>query len=279
MAATFRIAPHPSLVACLSKVSKVGARTQRLLRTDMNEFPTAMSLSRCCSFVVTNLGRCFSFGTSEDGMLGLGRSVTETHTPMEIKFHEDVLQEKIISVSAGTLHVTICTKSGRVYSWGSRSHAGFDIQSSSTMMQQQNRKPPTVMKGPTPIEDLIQFEWSPRRVELSNSTIHGRSKSYQYSDAVQELPKIVQARAGNDCTFFITDCGKVLSSGKSSGRLGQGEYDTDVTIPKPLFGGLHLFQPKENRQSFSTQKSIDESAHPRSTTISLRSKARRLASV
>jgi alpha-tubulin suppressor-like RCC1 family protein len=210
-------------------------------------------------------------------MLGLGRTITETQTPMEITLPENVPLEKIISVSAGSLHVTICTNTGNVYSWGSRSHAGFDVQtSSSSTLQQQNRKPPTIMKGPTSIEELMQFEWSPRRVEFSNSTIHGRSKSYHNTEVRHpKLPQIVQVRAGNDCTFFVTECGKVLSSGKSSGRLGQGEYDSDVTIPKPLFGGLHLFQPQENDDSLNSNE-IDAL---RSTTTSLRSKARRLASV
>ena len=279
--ATFRIAPYPSLVECLSKTSNFNAQSQKLLRHDINEFPTSISLSRCCSFVATNLGRCFSFGTSEDGMLGLGRTISETQTPMEITLPGDVQHEKIISVSAGSLHVTVCTDVGHVYSWGSRSHAGFDVQTSSTMSQQQNRKPPSIMKGPTPIEDWIQFEWSPRRVEFSSSTIHGRSKNYQYSDVTQKLPSIIHARAGNDCTFFVTDCGKVLSSGKGSGRLGQGENDTDITTPKPLFAGLHLFQQKENHDSLSANITNDESVHLRSTatTTSLRSRARRLASV
>ena len=282
--AVFRIAPYPSLVACLCKTSNTEVQAHQLLRNDRNEFPMTMSLSRCCSFVVTNIGRIFSFGTSEDGMLGLGRSVSETQTPMEVLLPEDARHEKVISVSAGTLHVTVCTNAGHVYSWGARSHAGFDIQTSSNSSLQQNHKAPTIMKGPTPIEDLIQFEWSPRHVEFSNSTIHGRSKHYSHSDGIpKQPPKIVQARAGNDCTFFVTDCGKVLSSGKSSGRFGQGEYDADVTIPKPLFGGLHLFQQKENNLTSSgmsnDSNNDNDNTHPQATTTSLRSKARRLASV
>jgi alpha-tubulin suppressor-like RCC1 family protein len=243
---TLRIAPHPSLVACISKSSQVDARSPSLLLRDLHEYPIDISLSRCCSFVVTNIGRCFSFGTSEDGMLGLGRNVTETHVPMEVTIPKHAQHEKVISVSAGAAHVTICTDEGNVYSWGARSPAGFDVHTStSTMQQSKNRKQPTLLKEPTPIEELIQFEWSPRLVDFSTTMVDNFKKSrYSISDSTRR--KIVQARAGYDCTFFVTQYGKVLSTGKCSGRIGQGECDTDVTIPKPLYGGLHLFQQNEN---------------------------------
>jgi alpha-tubulin suppressor-like RCC1 family protein len=243
----FCIVPVPTLVAGLSQSANPEVLSQSLLRN--GEFPAKVSLSRCCSFVVTNMGRCFSFGTSEGGMLGLGRDVIETHTPMEIALPGASRGERIVSVSAGALHASVGTSIGNVYSWGARGHCGFPIQRSTPATPvQQPRKPPT-MKGPTPIEELMQFEWSPRQVlcsslERSRSTMDpsGRNESDLSSDPV----KIVLVHAGHDCSFFVTERGVVLSSGKASGRLGQGETDHDVTAPKPLFGGLHLFQQENH---------------------------------
>jgi alpha-tubulin suppressor-like RCC1 family protein len=235
--AAFCIVPVPTLVAGLSHSANPEVQSQSFLRN--GEFPVKLSLSRCCSFVVTNIGRCFSFGTSEDGMLGLGRDVTETHTPMEIVLPVPSRGESIMSVNAGAMHVSVCTSVGNVYSWGARGHCGFPIQRTTPVTPvQQPRKPPT-MKGPTPIEELTQFEWSPRQVLFSSSSM---DRSRNESDQNNETVKIVLVHAGNDCSFFVTERGVVLSSGKNSGRLGQGETDHDVTNPKPLFGGLHLFQ-------------------------------------
>jgi alpha-tubulin suppressor-like RCC1 family protein len=192
------------------------------------------------------MGRCFSFGTSEDGMLGLGRRITETRHPMEITMPEQARSEMITSVSAGAWHVTSCTKSGNVYSWGAQSHAGFAVPRPTSVLpsqQQPQRRPPT-MKGPTPIEDLLRFEWSPRQVLFTPLT--DRSTKHHSDLSNDTNVPIVQVCSGNDCTFFVTETGRVLSSGKSSGRLGQGEVDHDVTSPKPLFGGLHLFQQENN---------------------------------
>jgi alpha-tubulin suppressor-like RCC1 family protein len=242
----FRVVPVPSFVACLSKSSNPEARLQSLLLNDVEEYPVNMSLSRCCSFVVTSIGRCFSFGTSEDGMLGLGRGITETRHPMEITMPEQARSEMITSVSAGAWHVTSCTKSGNVYSWGAQSHAGFAVPRPTSVLpsqQQPQRRPPT-MKGPTPIEDLLRFEWSPRQVLFTPQI--DRSMQHHSGLSNDTNVPIVQVSSGNDCTFFVTESGRVLSSGKSSGRLGQGEVDHDVTSPKPLFGGLHLFQQENN---------------------------------
>ena len=50
---------------------------------------------------------------------------------------------------------------------------------------------------------------------------------------------------GLDSTVFIMRSGAVTSCGKMSGRLGQGEVLGDVHIPRPMFGGLRLWQNKD----------------------------------
>lgn len=227
-----RVVPVPSFVACLSKTSNVDARSSSLLLSDVGEYPVNISLSRCCSFVVTSIGRCFSFGTSEDAMLGLGRGVTEAHSPTEILMPEDARDEKIVTVSAGASHVVICTKNGKAYAWGARCHAGLELQQTAKPQQQQR---PSPRNAHVPKENPVQLEWSPKRVQIPidpSNSFHGNTQS----------SPILQACAGYDCSFFVAESGKVFSTGKNSGRLGLGELETDAASPKSLFGGLHLFK-------------------------------------
>lgn len=223
-----RVVPVPSFVACLSRT----ANTAPSLLSD-DEYPVNVSLSRCCSFVVTSAGRCFSFGMSEDGMLGLGRTVTEVHQPTAIALPAGARSEQIVSVSAGAGHVVACTDRGHAYAWGARSHAGLEIQPPVRATPQARSSP--VMKSPTtPAEHAQHIQWAPKRVEIPLDRTDPAS--------ARLAPPILQACAGYDCSFFVAETGKVYATGKNSGRLGLGELEADVPSPKSLFGGLQLFQ-------------------------------------
>jgi alpha-tubulin suppressor-like RCC1 family protein len=198
--------PVPSFVAAVSSTSNIVARSSSLLLDDEGEYPVGLSLGWRCSFVVTSIGRCFSFGMSEEGMLGLGDGISEAKKPTEISFPE----ETVVSVSAGASHVVALTRSGNAFAWGYKAPAGL-------------------VSSPSP-RNSIDIAWSPERIEFQEGS-KGRTS-------------IVQACAGYDNSILVADTGRVYSCGKNSGRLGLGELTADVGVPKPLFGGLRLWQQR-----------------------------------
>jgi hypothetical protein len=246
------VVPVPSFVASLSLSENAEARASSLLLE--GEFPSSCSLGRRSSFVLTNLGRCFAFGTSEEGMLGLGPKIAESSTPSEIALPLELRGERLAVVSAGLSHVLACTERGRVLAWGSKIPSGLDLRSETAAngdAAASSAARPARGSNPS-YDDHIQ--WSPRQVELS-------SRSASRHDC-----KVVSVGAGYDCSLFVTESGRVLSCGLSSGRLGLGEAvgasrpggdrknetggseDEGATIlrrrvaaPRPLWGGLRLW--------------------------------------
>lgn len=200
-----RIVPVPSFVASLSRTSNPDARSSSMLLR--GEYPTGLSLGPHSSFVTTSEGRCFSFGISEEGMLGLGRRVRESHEPTEIALPKQFSHEFLLRVRAGASHVVATTLSGNVYSWGLKLNAGLGQSSN----------------------DPDHIQWSPMP-----TTIPPILPALNPERTIQAIP-------GFDSTIFITESGRVLSCGKASGRLGQGEVTNDCPEAKPVFGGLRLF--------------------------------------
>jgi alpha-tubulin suppressor-like RCC1 family protein len=221
-----RIVPVPSFVACLSKTSNPDAKIKSQLMHD--EYPTNLSLGRHCSFVTTSAGRCFSFGESEEGMLGLGENVIEAEKPTEILMPPEARDDMIVSVSAGSSHVIARTRSGCVYGWGTRCQAGLPCASNSSKEQLAAK---SKKKGHALPLEVVEVAWTPERISPFNSSPE----------------KVVEACAGFDCSIFVLESGKVYSTGKNSGRLGQGELYEDVKLPKPLFGGLHLWMKRDEK--------------------------------
>lgn len=66
-----------------------------------------------CTFVMTNTGRCMSFGANPDGLLGIGKPFAPS--PIEIAFPTE---KPISSVSIGAQHAMATTSDGKVYVWG-----------------------------------------------------------------------------------------------------------------------------------------------------------------
>jgi alpha-tubulin suppressor-like RCC1 family protein len=210
--------PVPSFVAAISCKSNPAARFASLLLDDEGEYPLCLSLGRRCSFVVTSIGRCFSFGMCDEGMLGLGEGIAEAHTPTEISFPEEFRSEKVVSMSAGASHVVALTRSGNTFAWGHKEFAGL-------MSSPRNSS----------ADESMEIAWSPQRLELQDQR-----------QGLNGSTCIVQACAGYDNSILVADTGRVYSCGRNSGRLGLGELAADVVgIPKPLFGGLRLWQQRQ----------------------------------
>ena len=243
-----RIAPLPTLVKQLSYSATQDREppkiAKNLLEQNPPEYPVEVSLGPYSSFVVTSKGRCFSFGISYDGMLGQGRGVADSHEPELILFPEsngDASQITIASVSAGTGHVIALAKSGAVFTWGKNADGRLGLPNTPIL---------------TPLDDVTTndseraIEWTPQKLPLLSKAVaasltprfpnSGRARRNSFCSG-DEYGPVVQVCAGLDCSIFVTACGKVLSCGKKSGRLGLGEAHADVPTPTPLFGGLSLW--------------------------------------
>ena len=225
------VVPVPSFVASLSQSSNEEAQASSLLMD--GEYPLSVSLARRCSFVTTSLGRCFSFGSSDEGMLGLGPKVTEAHWPSEVALPIEVRNEGLIQVRAGASHVVACTDRGRVLAWGAKGPSGLSFSKDS--IEHHHHHHHHQINGQPPHKSDPAIQWSPHPVEITG-------KAFRKQHDCQ----VVQVGAGYDCSIFVTESGRVLSCGRPSGRLGLGDVRTEpssymVVPPQPLLGGLRLW--------------------------------------
>ncbi|GAX23256.1 hypothetical protein FisN_21Hh059 [Fistulifera solaris] len=222
-----RVVPVPSFVAALSRSSNKHAKTSSMLAA--GEYPAQIALGRACSFVTTSNGRCFSFGISEEGMLGLGKDYPEAFQPTEIAFPSNSEREHLIKVSVGAHHVHATTKKGNVYSWGRISSSG--MQEDATNL----------------------FQWSPCQLSFP--------KRPDENDMLQKdkaSDSIIEAVAGFDCSVFVSETGEVLSCGNASGRLCQGDRSEDLHSPRPVYGGLRLFNTPTSKTSKDAKQLVNK---------------------
>ena len=110
-----QVVPVPSFCAALSSSPQ---STPSLLRR--NEVPTQISLGPYTTHVVTSKGRLFSCGSSQHGLLGAGRDVTQCPSPYEVE-----LPAPVALVRAGKDHVVATTTTGQAWAWGTAAHCGL----------------------------------------------------------------------------------------------------------------------------------------------------------
>jgi Regulator of chromosome condensation (RCC1) repeat len=149
----------------------------------------------------------------------------------------DLYGERAVDVALGPSTTLVVTESGTCYSAGS-SDCGMLGQGI----------------GRTDAERFVPIDIPAPVVGVSAGVTHvvawtADGAVYGWGDTVetpQTLPMnlespIVQAVVGRDCCFYVARNGSVLSSGRPSGRLGQGDVREEVVSPRPLYGGLRLW--------------------------------------
>ncbi|KAL7578202.1 hypothetical protein ACA910_012630 [Epithemia clementina (nom. ined.)] len=253
MTSAVRVVPVPSFVASLSRSSNPDAQAVSMLQSHTGEFPISISLGRRCTFVTTSMGRAFSFGLSDEGMLGLGEGITESFQPTEISFLPD--SEMFASVSAGATHTVALSTSGSVYTWGTMPQSYASRERARTPPRENS---PAGGGGGSPgggsrtmdsstagVASLTS--WKPTKLHIP---------AQPQSRLTTRSAKVVSACAGFDSSAFLVESGHVMACGKPSGRLGLGEtvMDEDVVVPRPLFGGLRLWNQKEGSATARTQQ-------------------------
>mmetsp|Transcript_13795 Transcript_13795/g.30658 ORF Transcript_13795/g.30658 Transcript_13795/m.30658 type:complete len:127 (+) Transcript_13795:3-383(+) len=121
-------------------------------------------------------------------------------------------------MSYGARHTVAISDDGSTFAWGLSDNGRLGVKP-------QNKSAERVSNGKS--KKKKQLVSLPIPIHISNSDTT-RSES------------VMSACAGLDNTVFITKSGKVLSCGRMSGRLGQGEVVQDVHTPTVLFGGLRM---------------------------------------
>jgi len=238
---------------------------------EIPDYPVDIALGPSSTIVLTTRGRCFSFGKSDDGMLGIGDNISKAFAPTQISFSENLLKDQpiITSLSVGARHVACVTKTGRIFSWGVMDNGRLGIGSLESQVSSVNIPPPSYVMPNTRMprtEQILQsaIAWQPLLIPhsdlvandldqelLRNHHIPHRNEiNYKSSSNNDETPTddsnlCVKVCAGTDSTLFLMRSGAVLSCGKESGRLGQSSISSDVFSPKPVFGGLKLWQRQE----------------------------------
>jgi len=208
----------PNIVQSLSKRPIDGAKA----------YPSSISLGPECTSVLMSDGNVVTFGSSSDGLLGLGKGIETMIEPTEITFgysSSSAASSLIAKISHGSRHAIAIAKDGSAFSWGLSDNGrlgcrpqGQDLLKGVQILKQAEQK----SRG-SKLDKKKRIVWSPRKIHFQES-----------------VPAVVDACAGFDNSVFHTELGGVLSSGRMSGRLGQGEIMSDVHHPSLMFGGLRL---------------------------------------
>jgi len=209
-------------------------------KNPQSPFPKQISLGPYCSFVVMSNGKCMSCGFSAEGMLGHAFNTTFSSEPSGVSLcpldNDHTSSDIIVAVSAGAFHTLVLTDDGKVYSCGINSNerlglGNFDYSSLTPSIPQKKEK-------------LIVTEWIPQRIDITSKKRITNNTGNQ-SNNIRTSSKVNSVCAGYDSSLIVTESGQVLSFGKRSGRLGQGEISTNVSTPQPLYGGLYLFHGRK----------------------------------
>lgn len=209
-----RLSSLPRAVAIPNVVESFSNRTVG----GRKAFPCSVALGPECTGVVLSNGKVLTFGTSTDGLLGLGADIKTILDPTEIKFGGSASSRHIISMSYGARHTVAVSNDGSTFAWGLSDHGRLGVKPQTKSAERASNGKSKKKK---------QLVLLPIPIHISNSdTTHSES--------------VMSACAGLDNTVFITKSGEVLSCGRMSGRLGQGEVMQDVYTPTVLFGGLRM---------------------------------------
>mmetsp|Transcript_30356 Transcript_30356/g.54992 ORF Transcript_30356/g.54992 Transcript_30356/m.54992 type:complete len:882 (-) Transcript_30356:141-2786(-) len=180
-----------------------------------SEYLAKVSLGPSCTHVITSNGRWLAFGTSADGLLGLGKSSCSTDMPVEVIIS---LHEKIAAISVGDKHAVAVSNQGDALVWGRSLHGVFGQSKYRACSLNQ------IVSSPqsNPFFDCVRV--GSVGIELDNKLIHHiHSKpSLSSIDDSSSSGKVAYAHTGPDVSIFVQEAGSVLSCGRQSGWLGQG---------------------------------------------------------
>ena len=245
-----------------------------------SEFLLKVALGPSCTHVITSKGRWLAFGSSSDGLLGLGKNVHRVYLPAVIKIplvaednnantrscdkngqQKSDPAEHVSAISVGDKHAVALTNNGNVYTWGRSDHSNSLVESPRRVSFFDGSHG---THAELEMDKKLAYHIRGERMETNSAKMKKSSKPSQksiektYDDELENIDnldgvtKAAYAHAGHDLSVFVTKSGSVFTCGRQSGRLGQGNVSMDVVSPSPMFGGMQLWRGDSNDcQSFS----------------------------
>ncbi|KAL7471790.1 hypothetical protein ACHAXS_012101 [Conticribra weissflogii] len=236
-------------------VSNVGDLKCALLPS---EHIVKIALGPSCTHAITSKGRWLVCGTSLDGLLGLGDDIHGVYVPTEVKIpqcksvngdSDEGSSEHVTNISVGHRHAVALTNKRSTYSWGFLPHSTAFVSKpemiscfeadfeTKVKLKREEYLSKYISGDASYFRSITKQPTSKATKQDLNISVNSKENS---SSADNELVTI--AHAGLDLSVFVLRSGSVLTCGKRSGRLGQGENTRYSPNPQPLFGNTRLWQ-------------------------------------
>ncbi|KAF8822073.1 regulator of chromosome condensation (RCC1) repeat-containing protein [Cardiosporidium cionae] len=224
-------------------------------------FCNAGKFSSAC---ISNLGKLYTWGKTQDNLLGHGAAPSSTSatqsTPKEVEWLQ-VTAKFIVRVASGHGHMVAITNAGEVYSWGANNLGqcgrSDDAESDSLWSR---RRPDVGIKigrvmGPLEHKKIIQVACRKNHslVLADDGKVYtwGSNRDGQLGASVESTfcvspieldisgisSKIVEISCGSTYSALLTEDGKLYTWGSDEyGQLGHGKQSRRLNSPKLVRG-------------------------------------------
>eukprot|EP00947_MAST-08B_sp_MAST-8B-sp1_P002880 g2880.t1 len=166
---------------------------------------TKVSCGEGFTVVLDRAGRLFSFGTNDDGCLGLG----DEENRVKPCWVQALMGEVVVTVSAGTQHVLACTESRQVFAWGDSTDGRLGL-------------------GETWVKGDEKAAAKKKKAASSSDGMNEVGYPQPWPKIVPELRdlSIVSISAGDNHSGAVTADGTVyMWGGNDDGQLGHGDVE------------------------------------------------------
>lgn len=211
-----------------------------------SEYLVKLALGPCCTHVITSNGRWLVFGSSSDGLLALGGNIDHSYQPKEVHLPLAFAFEKMASISIGEKHGIALTTTGKAFTWGKSPYGALGHSSKVYIPIPQPVVLPTKTSSFRRIGDALNSRLAlnlrgKRRTQAKTRNNDGPKETSSF-----DTSPVVYVHAGVDLSVLIQRSGSILTCGRQSGRLGQGEVSMCVSTPTEIFGGIRMWRSETN---------------------------------
>jgi len=193
------------------------------------------------SAALTSDGRVYTWGRSQDRRLGHG--VSDGNNETHPRLVEELIDEKVVCVDAGFLHMACVTENGDVWTWGKNSSKQLGHKNSDFPMKvelESDLKIVTVACGRNHTLALSDqgevYAWGGTKTGAQGTGKRGSEPKPTLVHSVADS-NIVQIASGEDFSLFLTEEGHMYSCGASDfGQSGHGRSNRYIISPTLLRG-------------------------------------------
>eukprot|EP01084_Bolivina_argentea_P179286 309818_1 len=194
---------------------------------------------------LTSDGKVYTFGRGQDARLGHGSTSGSNETYPRVV--EELEDKNIINIDAGYLHMACVTDTGEVWTWGKNTYSQLGHSNGSypnivQSLKDKNIKACKVACGRYHTVVLDEtgnvYSWGGWK---SGETGTGKKRTTSEPTQVSSLSneKIIDIKAGQDFTLFLSDNGNVYACGAGDrGQTGQGSSNERFHVTPTLISGV-----------------------------------------